>query len=596
MREKTVSKTRQRLYCSLWVVAIAVTIILSAANLFLGELNQDEGWYLYAGRLVSQGKLPYVDFASTQGPVMPFVYACAQPLVALWGVAGGRLFTVLLGLASLLGAAWVAARIVRPDRKHVAALTAFIIAGVNVYQSYFCTIVKTYSLAGLFLTLGFLFLTFARGRRRATWAFLSGVFLTLAGATRTSAGLAVPIVFAVLLRAAFKQAKGEGTSVNTPTHQHSTTHAILFMLGALLTGLAVFGPFLLKSPDGLWFALFEYHAGRQAGGGMQWLAYKAGFISRVVQAYFVAVGLAVVVCIRRLMEGTVGSRGSAFATGFGGTQRSPSNSSDTHTHLPAALWLSILGITLLHFLAPFPYDDYQVMVFPLLAAVLAVELSGFRNTENPTTNNQQPTPNVQGKEISTIGCWKLDVGRWAFDTSQPLAIPLIVFLLCVLSSLSSPINQGWFVGEQDRMWWPLKEESSLCVLRRSAALVRAVTEPGDVLLTQDTYLAVEAGMNVPEGLELGPFSYFPDWSSERAAGIHVVNREMLLELLGSCEAPVAAFSGYGLAISSPAIAELPVEEQDVLWDKLKEQYVPFREIEKFGQDNTTLQILLRTEK
>ena len=68
-------------------------VVLGAANLYFGDLNQDEGWYLYAARQVHEGELPYRDFAFTQGPMLPLVYSLAYPLVERWGVAGGRLFT-----------------------------------------------------------------------------------------------------------------------------------------------------------------------------------------------------------------------------------------------------------------------------------------------------------------------------------------------------------------------------------------------------------------------------------------------------------------------------------------------------------------------
>ncbi len=71
------------------VATFAVCLVLTAANLYYGELNQDEGWYLYAARMVSEGQMPYRDFAFTQGPVMALVYSAADPLVDIAGVAGG---------------------------------------------------------------------------------------------------------------------------------------------------------------------------------------------------------------------------------------------------------------------------------------------------------------------------------------------------------------------------------------------------------------------------------------------------------------------------------------------------------------------------
>ena len=49
-----------------WTLAVLLlTLILTETlfgiSLFRGDLNQDEGWYLYAAGLVAQGKLPYLD-------------------------------------------------------------------------------------------------------------------------------------------------------------------------------------------------------------------------------------------------------------------------------------------------------------------------------------------------------------------------------------------------------------------------------------------------------------------------------------------------------------------------------------------------------
>lgn len=73
----------KRLLQILWPIAIVATVVLASANIWFGELNQDEGWYLYSGRMVAEGQLPFIDFASTQGPVMAFVYAVAWPLVKI---------------------------------------------------------------------------------------------------------------------------------------------------------------------------------------------------------------------------------------------------------------------------------------------------------------------------------------------------------------------------------------------------------------------------------------------------------------------------------------------------------------------------------
>ena len=68
------------------------------------------------------------------------VYALAQPLVDRFGVAGGRGFTALLGLLTAVGAARLAARSAPGKGAASAALIAFLLIAVNVYQVYFTTI------------------------------------------------------------------------------------------------------------------------------------------------------------------------------------------------------------------------------------------------------------------------------------------------------------------------------------------------------------------------------------------------------------------------------------------------------------------------
>jgi len=220
----------------LWIVSIAIVALLFACGAWFGDLNQDEGWYLYSARMVAEGQLPFIDFASTQGPLMSLAYACAWPLVEQWGVAGGRLFTTILGLACLVAASCLAARLLccqgpepGTERRNggTAALVCLIFLGVNVYQASFFTIVKTYALSGLLLSLGFLSLTYLRGKRGWLAALLSGIFLTMATGARLSAAVTVPMVFLVLV---FSRAVPKKTA------------AISFFIGSAATACILFLP------------------------------------------------------------------------------------------------------------------------------------------------------------------------------------------------------------------------------------------------------------------------------------------------------------------------------------------------------------------
>ena len=533
---------------SLWTIAIAAALLLLGMNLWFGDLNQDEGWYLYAARMVAEGRQPYADFAFTQGPVMPYVYALSLPWVDAWGVAGGRLFTGVLGLAGAFCAAWLAGRMTAGDddgdkRRAVARLLTFILVGVNVYQWRYLTMVKTYGACGLFLMMGFLLLTVRHSRRGVPAVVLSGVTMALAAGTRSSAGVVIPLVFAWLwmerrreIRSYRRAASSRERSDNGASIDRRTP--LWFAAGAGVTLAVCFLPFLIMAPEGLWFGLVEYHAGRSPGGLGPALAYKAGFVSRLVQAYFVAIAVAVVLGVLRLARGW---------------RAAVRNLSGAVASFPGLVLASVLVVTLVHILAPFPYEDYQVIVYPLFAAVIAKEISAFR-----------------------------------FHPSS-LSVSLCL-LLSLAAAFSSPVNQEWFVAGRDRVWWPLKAQTSLANLRTAAVWVRGATKSTDLLLTEDAYLAVEAGRRVPQGLELGPFSYYPDMDRERAARLRVLNREMMWRLLKSTPAPVAALSEWSFAIGAPAVAELSPEEQETLWRLVRDRYWLAAQLDGFGQGRTTLRL------
>jgi len=535
-------------WVSIAVIAVALSLLLCTANLFLGNLNQDEGWYLYAAKQITQGQVLYRDFMFTQGPALPYIYGILFPVVEKFGIAGGRLITALFGLAAAGCAAWLAARTVSSKAWRPAALFAFILVGVNVYQSYFTVIVKTYSLCAFFLTAGFVALSYTGGRRGASAAFWGGFLLALATCTRLSAGVALPAAGLWLLWNSKKV---------------SPLAWIAFGLGGSFILLVGLGTFFLLTPENTEFALFGYHAGRSPGSLVQLLALKAGFISRSVQAYFVfSAGLLLTFALKRLHwpvrergfeEMTLDSRPKLIEMmREANAPRSPFERS-----FISLLWFSGALITLVHFLAPFPYDDYQVIVFPLLAAALAVTLA----------------PHCPEK--------------------QQLRAVFAVLLICTAASFSSPLNQDWMIRGRDRIWWKFKEMPDLELLQKTGAEIREKLGRGGLLLTQDTYLAIEANALVPHGMEMGPFCYYPDMPREKAEKLNLLNEELMLGILTAARAPLAAFSGYGLTIRSPEIAELSFDDSKKLRGALETSYRKTAEILNFGQAFTTMDIFER---
>ena len=89
---------------------------------------------------------------------------------------------------------------------------------------------------------------------------------------------------------------------------------------------------------------------------------------------------------------------------------------------------------------------------------------------------------------------------------------------------------------------------------------------------------------------MGQFSYFPALSDDRAASLHVFNRAGFEHLLRTTEAPLAALSGYALAIQSPEVMPLPPEDQALFTKIVTDRYTPMTNVPCFGQAYTTLKM------
>ncbi len=92
------------------ILLIALYVLEGLYFVAYGNLNQDEGFYLYASKLVYEGQLPYVDFAYFQTPLLPYVYGIPQ-FVFGSSILVGRLTSFMLGLGVLYFSAKLAKKI-----------------------------------------------------------------------------------------------------------------------------------------------------------------------------------------------------------------------------------------------------------------------------------------------------------------------------------------------------------------------------------------------------------------------------------------------------------------------------------------------------
>ena len=524
-----------RIWAAAGAAAFAFAAALAAANTWFGPLNQDEGWYLLAAQNVRRGLLPYRDFLFTQGPVMPFAYAALAPLWSPFGVLGGRVTTALFGLAAAALCAWSASRLARRIAGATAERPAFFLTfsllALSPDWAYFSAIPKTYALAALLLSAGLaLCCTEALpkgGARGHAAAFAAGACFALCAGTRATLALAAVPVWCALVLATLRR-------------RIAPSAPVFFAIGCAATLALTFAPPLLFARDSFVFSQ-TYHTARAAAPIGRWLVLRAAFFC------FLAQGCPGLVAAAALLMATRRRRlpaPDAFAS---------------------ALWraaaIAFFALLAAHALVPFPYADYNTPAMPLAALALGVPLGAL-------------------------------AGRAAADSRAAAArIAFAALATCLAFTAASPWPMRWIGGRQDRFWFETRTESALSSLRRAARVLRDADAAGRPLFTQDAYLAVEAGLPVEPGLEMGPFSLFPALSDDEARARHVHNLSTLRRAIDSTRAVFAATSGYTFAIACPSTDPLPESDRAALLSALDARFPRLLHSDpRFGQQETPLEI------
>lgn len=552
-RQKGIAGLGTQVRCgsyAIWAFVLLGSLLLYAVSLWWGELNQDEGWYLYAGRMVQEGYVPYRDFAFTQGPLMAYVYGLAYPLVRWQGVFGGRIFTAVLSWAGLCLAIYLVRLVAKRKGQHPfwPMLFVSVFWGLNLYQVYYTTIVKTYALAAVCMLGGMILLEhgLASTDRKSEKTFHAGIFLSaflgggllaMAAGVRLSAAFLLPACWIPLVYHWIRREK---------------PHALgLWLTGMLVGGTLgiclLFVPFGLLDADALRFGLFDYHTGRSVESGFGVLAYKVGFLLRLMQAYWPLLAVTLLL--------PWGHRSIKAA-------RSSDSRKERGRLLHVPFLIGFVVVSCIHLLSVFPYDDYQVFIMPLAMVVVALSVGRF------------------------VECWQIEQGvklRW---------VGCLVFVMFAFA-LSGERLQGWFVGSRDLIWWPLREQSSLGQLRDVGWEMRAGKTRAAVdgtVITQDLYLAVESGYRVPRGMELGPFANFWSLSDSEAARYGVLNYNRAKHIIQETDAAWAAYSGYGFAIAAPQIIPIADVERNDLLASIDDHFVFVDVFVDFGQAMTDLRL------
>lgn len=182
---------------SFWdfLLALGITLFFLNSVVFfvLGRFNADEGWYLYACKLVYAGQLPYRNFAFTQTPLLPYIYGIIQNLF-LQSLYLGRATSVFFSILAFLLSLKIAFQY---GGKMAGAITS-LLGGTFLFGIYYQSIIKTYPLTTLFCLLALFFLS--SGYRKEIKLILPVLFVLLAALTRlTATFFAIPFILYALI-------------------------------------------------------------------------------------------------------------------------------------------------------------------------------------------------------------------------------------------------------------------------------------------------------------------------------------------------------------------------------------------------------------
>ncbi len=228
-------------------VGISLYALLSLVYIILGEANSDEGWYLYASKLVFSGALPYQDFAYTQMPLLPYIYGVVQ--VVRPSLILGRFTSFVFSLGTLLMCIVIAKRCAG---KWAGGVTALFLAAFT-FGIYFNAIVKTYSLLSFFFAATLFVLT--SNRTETPKYGLALAFAFAAVLVRVTAFFFIaPILFYLFVVA-----------------KSRVSRVLIVVESAAASFLAAF--FLLPDWQAARWGLFDSHLRHWAGAGVSTQVY-----------------------------------------------------------------------------------------------------------------------------------------------------------------------------------------------------------------------------------------------------------------------------------------------------------------------------------
>ncbi len=324
------------------LVALMTGIVVAVHLVYwvYAPYNGDEGIYLYASRLVMEGKILYQDTFFHQFPLFPYFYgSILEPLGG--GLYLGRLLSVVLGVSAFL--------LVLPVARAVAgnggAAAYAILYGLNFWAISNMVRVKHYALTTFLLSLGAYFLLAYAGRKtaRVVGALLA---FALAAATRISTA-------PVLLFAWWYLVRRERENRRLTWTAHLTFVSSVF----LVFSYALWVPVLHFLYMTFGYALSNY----ERRGVYRYFTWQLRVFRGLVIFRIPTMALLILLPLGRLSREWRSRLRSAWL-------------SPTPTIFLGAVCLTLFVV---HFFVGHVHEDYHVIYFPLLAVLAAQAFRGL---------------------------------------------------------------------------------------------------------------------------------------------------------------------------------------------------------------------------
>jgi hypothetical protein len=397
----------------LWWLRLLVALGLAALLIPIGRLrliDGDEGYYLQAARLVSEGKRVYTDFFYPQMPFGAHVYAA---WFWLWGRGWycARLLSSLLAVGTGLLLLEILLRTCGRKRWAILGVALYLATGLGV--GWF-SIAKSFGLTAFLLSLGILLLEVAQ---TPLLVACGGLAFALAVECRLYVVVAFPCALLFLLRR-------HGFS------RRGLKLAMALAAGALAGGLLLL-PYVFRDWHNFYFGNWTYHSIREFG--------QSGFITNLPNKKETL--LSILYLDRERLPGSLQFLGLTAAALW--ALLSPFSS---HNRITSYLWLALFLTSLI----PSPtLPQYFCLLIPLLVVEAVVTLASLRAWKAWSLVAALAIPYLilgarDLKRYTTTG--EAVPGVWTQDRVVRWTIPTVLTVAQKIDAAGKPVGASWWPG------------------------------------------------------------------------------------------------------------------------------------------------------